>query len=249
MANKEPKNIYYIGVGRFTDHVIVASHSDSSVVDDHAVRALIEDPGTHVTPRQRYSMEGDWTTVHFMSDERKRVYVVVTKKSYPSRVVFTLIEEMQSRFLDKTAEKSLTAKDGALSKTTKSIFSEISKKYDDPKNVDQLASIQDKIDVTKTVMSENIQNMLQNTEKLEDINDKAEHLGDQAKLFKKQGTELQRVMWWKLCKMRLMIAIIVVLLVGGIALTVVLSFTEGSGGGGSSGSSSNDNNGEQVGGN
>mmetsp|Transcript_11341 Transcript_11341/g.14739 ORF Transcript_11341/g.14739 Transcript_11341/m.14739 type:complete len:259 (+) Transcript_11341:143-919(+) len=243
----EPNHVFYVAVARFTDHTIIASHGPSRLVDDQPVRAMIQSPNVYVTPRQRYSSEGDLYTIHFVSDERKRVYCVVTDRDYPSRVAFTLLEEMQSRFLDKAKEKSMTATEGSLSRTVKSIFVDLCTRYDDLKNVDKLASIQDKVEVTKTIMSENIHQMLQNTEKLEDIHDKADHLGDQARLFKKQGKELKRAMWWKACKMRLLIAFLVMVILCAIIVPTVIYFQDSSSKGSSqqetaAATESNDNN-------
>jgi len=213
----ETRHIFYLAVARFSDHVIVASYSVSDKVGDQPIKSFLQGPDVFLIPRQRYSTEGDSYTIHFLPDDRKRVYIAVTDPDYPTRVAFALIEEMQSKFLDKVGVKSLTGGDGALSGTSKKIFSDLCSKYEDLKNVDKLASIQDKVNVTKTIMGDAIQQMLQNNEKVDGIGQKADLLGNQAKIFKAQGKQLRRKMWWKGCKMKLLIAFIVI-----VILTIII---------------------------
>lgn len=81
--------------------------------------------------------------------------------------------------------------------------------------------MQEKVDVVKSVMKENIQQVLANTEKMEDIEAATEHLRDNAKEFRGRSKQIQDKMWWKMWKMRLLIGG----LVTSVLLIIILSFT------------------------
>lgn len=87
-------------------------------------------------------------------------------------------------------------------------------RYENPANVDKLVAVNEKIDVVKSVMKDNINDLLQNTEKLEEIEKKSEMLNTQAAEFSKGSKELTTKMWWKKWKMRL--------LIGGLIISVLI---------------------------
>ncbi len=87
-------------------------------------------------------------------------------------------------------------------------------RYDNPANIDKVAAVQDKIDVVKTTMKENIQQLLINEEKLERIETAAVHLNEQSVAFQHGAKDLSNKMWWKMWKMRL--------LIGGLIVAVLL---------------------------
>ncbi len=87
-------------------------------------------------------------------------------------------------------------------------------RFGNPANVDKLASIQDKVDVVKTTMKDNIQQLLVNQEKMENIEAQTLHLNEQADGFNRGAKELKNKMFWKMWKMRL--------LIGGLITAVLL---------------------------
>jgi hypothetical protein len=70
---------------------------------------------------------------------------------------------------------------------------------------DKLHNIHEKLDVVKTTMQENIQQILLNQESVDRINSSAEHLTEQSIAFKSSTKELRNRMFWKMVKMRLLI--------------------------------------------
>ncbi|CAM9186159.1 unnamed protein product [Choristocarpus tenellus] len=185
------------------------------------INQLMCNPDTFVEPRKRYTSEGAMFCIHFTADERNRVYTCVTDKDYPARIAFMMLEEMQSKFLTKVGEKSLTAKEGSLNRSMKSSFSDLCIKYDDIRNVDRMAAVQDKVDVVKTIMEDNIQQMLANEERLDHISQNAENLNEQAKVFQNRSTALRRQMRCKAIKMWILLAFIVIILLVVIIVPIV----------------------------
>lgn len=77
--------------------------------------------------------------------------------------------------------------------------------YDDRTKVDKLSEVMNQVDSVKTVMHNNIQVVLSNTEKMEVVEQKTNDLNEQAKVFRNTGRKLRKEMWWK--NMRLTLAI------------------------------------------
>ena len=81
---------------------------------------------------------------------------------------------------------------------------------------EKIHDIHDKLDVVKTTMQENIQQILLNQESVDRINSSAEHLTEQSIAFKSSTKELRNRMFWKMVKMRLLIFTVI------CALTAVI---------------------------
>ncbi|CAN0105893.1 unnamed protein product, partial [Phaeothamnion confervicola] len=86
-------------------------------------------------------------------------------------------------------------------------------RYDDLKNVDKLSSVQGKVEVVKSIMEENISQLLANQEQLDKISQNAENLNEQAKVFQSRSSALRRQMLCKKIKMWCLL---------GLVITVVL---------------------------
>ena len=73
------------------------------------------------------------------------------------------------------------------------------------------------------IMQENIEIALQNCVSLDLIDKQAEDLQAQAGMFKSRAKTLRSKVWWKLCKMRLMIVGVVLGIVGVLALVIAMN--------------------------
>ena len=77
-------------------------------------------------------------------------------------------------------------------------------------SIDGLNRTLAKVESVKMIMQENIEVALQNCVSLESIDKQAEDLQAQAGMFKTRAKVLRSKMWWKLCKMRLLVGVLVV---------------------------------------
>lgn len=89
---------------------------------------------------------------------------------------------------------------------------------------DKLNNIHEKLDVVRTTMQENIQQILLNQESVDRINSSAEHLTEQSIAFKSSTKELRNRMFWKMVKMRLLIFVVVCCLTA-IIVTPIYYYT------------------------
>lgn len=92
-------------------------------------------------------------------------------------------------------------------------LSAIAATYDDRTKVDKLSEVLNQVDGVKTVMHNNIQVVLSNTEKMEVVEQKTNDLNEQAKVFRNTGRKLRKAMWWKNMRVTLAIGVLCVLVI------------------------------------
>ena len=97
-------------------------------------------------------------------------------------------------------------------------------RYDDPRNVDNVARTVDKVESIKLIMQDNIEQVLSNTVQLDHINETAEGLSDQANVFKRRAGDLRKKMWWKKLKMTLLLVFVVLAIIAAIAIPLAIYF-------------------------
>ncbi|KAI9593492.1 synaptobrevin-domain-containing protein [Syncephalis fuscata] len=83
--------------------------------------------------------------------------------------------------------------------------------------------LQNQADELKGIMKENIDLAVNRGEVLADIEQKAEHLNEAAGQFKKGAKQVERRMWWKDMKLRLIICAIVIILLIVIIVPIVVN--------------------------
>jgi hypothetical protein len=88
---------------------------------------------------------------------------------------------------------------------------------------DKLNTLNTKLDVVKTVMQDNIQQLLANGEQVSRISTQAETLNEQSAAFKSSTRELSAKMYWKMWKMRILIAFVVIVVLIIIIVPVALT--------------------------
>ena len=84
-------------------------------------------------------------------------------------------------------------------------------------------------------MSENISVLLANTERLEDIDAKAQELSEQSLVFRKKSVTLRKTMRWQNCKWTIALFVVFLVIGGLIALIVMLNVNGGGSGEGGGG--------------
>lgn len=94
---------------------------------------------------------------------------------------------------------------------------------DHPEEVSKLAKVKAQVSEVKGVMMENIEKVLDRGEKIELLVDKTENLRSQAQVFRQQGGQIKRKMWWQNMKIKLIVLAILIVLI----LIIVLSICGG----------------------
>ncbi|CEG38537.1 vesicle-associated membrane protein 7b [Plasmopara halstedii] len=217
-------NIKFLAIARATDKVIVACYmhtagkpvrngeGDMNVFRE-MLSKVIRAPTwkTQVTPNGRHSLDCDPNKFHFTMNNDELVFAAITSKDYPIRLAFQMISAIQTEIIPKFGSKALTCRENGLDKDCAKIFTAIAAGYDDRTKVDKLSDVMHQVDGVKTVMHNNIQVVLSNTEKMEVVEQKTNDLNEQAKVFRNTGRKLRRQMWWKNVKLTILLSVCAIL--------------------------------------
>ncbi|RLN32136.1 hypothetical protein BBJ28_00007062 [Nothophytophthora sp. Chile5] len=221
-------NVKFLAIARATDKAVVAVYMHSSdgkpsrgagggdlVVFKEMLAKVIRAPTwkSQVTPNGRHSLECDPNKFHFTMDNDELVFAAITAKDYPIRLAFQMIAAVQQEIVPKFGSKALTCREGGLDKDCAKPLAAIAAAYDDRTKVDKLSEVMNQVDGVKTVMHNNIQVVLSNTEKMEVVEQKTNDLNEQAKVFRNTGRKLRRAMWWKNAKLTLALGVCAVLVI------------------------------------
>ncbi|KAG2781258.1 hypothetical protein JG687_00001670 [Phytophthora cactorum] len=224
-ASMTRDNIKFLAIARATDKVIVASYMHSSggkparggEAEMNTFREMLSKViraptwKTQVTPNGRHSLECDPNKFHFTMNNDELVFAAITAKDYPIRLAFQMISAVQTEIVPKFGSKALTCRESGLDKDCAKAFAAIATGYDDRTKVDKLSEVMHQVDGVKTVMHNNIQVVLSNTEKMEVVEQKTNDLNEQAKVFRNTGRKLRRQMWWKNVKLTILLGVCAVL--------------------------------------
>jgi|SRR6056297_794954 len=145
--------IFVLGVVRVIDRKLLSSYSSSSFHPSLLVSLAAAYPAFEANLRQ--SKECSDSNFHSLVDDGGLLYACLSAKNYPSRLIFTLLEEIQENFvahhtreqIDK-AEEGGSKENGQFSKQDKSWLQGLAKKYREAACVDKLQSIQKKVEVS-----------------------------------------------------------------------------------------------------
>jgi hypothetical protein len=144
------------------------------------------------------------------------IYILICAPTYKSKCAYLCLEELQRQFTHAVGERATTAKTESLSPFCRNMMTVLCKKYNNLENVDKLSDIARKVDNVKAVMQDNIDISLQNCVKLESIERQAEELQLQANVFKKDANKLKNKMRCKEIRLKIIIGVIVLAVLGGI---------------------------------
>jgi len=191
---------------------------------DTLIKELLSSPDVFISPRKRYSTTGRSGSIHFAADDGGRVFICITKEGYPARVAHMCLEEMQDHILlsPHNSASLVATKPHELSDAILPILDDLVDKFDDPSQADALTSVNRKIDVTTSVMQDNITQILENDSKLEEIEGKADNMTDAAQKFKSSSKDLKDKMWWRMCKLRICYALVVLALLGVVVVPLAI---------------------------
>jgi len=217
--------VAFLAVAVVDDRTLLAwSTAPGAQVELDGVRAAISkrqmrdiDTGKH------YNFSTNGQTWHVVGDNRGLLFVGVTAISYPLRHASGMLSELAQQIQGRVADKALAVQiEGGLNMDAKPILAKLVQKYSDLSRVDQLHATMTKVEAVKVVMQDSIELALQNCVALESIDQKADELQSQAGMFKTRAKNLRRQMWWKKCKMQLLVTFLILVVLAVIIIPIVV---------------------------
>jgi len=236
--------VKFVAVGRLVkkdgafvenQHQVIASlaaDKDDPALKNYKnhVKQIMNKGAPKLKPNKRIKLTSDSSEydLHVMadtlnnSDENIIVFFAVTDVELgKAHSVAKLLEELKTTFYGTNdADSILNAKAaGEVNKKSQTLLKSIVTKYGSNK----IADVQAKVDEVKDIMQDNVNRTLENVEKLEDLESKAETIDHQARQFEKGAGGVRSVMRWKYFKMTAIIVVIVALLLTVIFVPVAMS--------------------------
>jgi len=165
-----------------------------------------------------------------MQTDKKYMFIAFVSKDYPERTAFELLKQVRKDFMDKEEANAATASENGMSKSCKKFMQPAAVKYDDVSSVNKVAAVQAQVDDVKMTMEDNVQQMLRQHEKLEDLEDKADTMRSEASKFKRGAGQLASKMWWQNMRLWCIIVLITIIVLVIIIFSVCEPCRPGGGG-------------------
>jgi synaptobrevin family protein YKT6 len=109
--------------------------------------------------------------------------VVITSDDYPTRVSFTICKEVMADY-DKCGGHFPGGKCELIRRAIV--------EYQNPQNADKLLRIQQNLDETRDIMTQNLQAALARGQTLEQLAEKSQDISDQSKMFAREAAKMNR---------------------------------------------------------
>lgn len=150
-------------------------------------------------PGQRQSIQEQSYTFHVfcIPNSGDLTAVMVTDEEYPVRVAFGLLNKVTDEWQQDhpKTEYELDVSRARRSANTGTKFQEIQwpklsdylRKYQDPKQADQIMKVQQELDETKIILHKTIESVLERGQKLDSLVERSENLSAQSKMFYKSA--------------------------------------------------------------
>lgn len=220
------KEIKFLAVARRGDKAVLCHriHTSDKSYDYLAnVNKVLGSSGWASVTGDKLSLDDGGNMFYVLIDEQGRVYIAITSKGYPSRFIYSsdgnsrgVLGALKKEVLEKFPDASLTCGPNGLDSKIKPLLKALCDEFNDIKSIDKIASVQQKVDQVTGVMQKNIELALKNTDRLEDIDEKAVQLADSAAKFKSSAVGLKRKMQCRMWQMYLFFGVIITCIIGGI---------------------------------
>ena len=155
---------------------------------------------------------------YFIYKKPNFLFVVLAISEYPERYVFELIDKIvedniPSMINDETKE---------LNPTGRQALKDLVNKYQDVKNINKIAEIQEDVNAIKVDMKKNITKMVESVDDVNDLQNKSEQLKLETQDYKDNSVTLRKLTWWQNAKLWIIIIGVVLILVLIIVLATCL---------------------------
>ncbi|KAH0476339.1 MAG: hypothetical protein KVP17_003544 [Porospora cf. gigantea B] len=216
MANR---NLSFIGVGRVRDHLLIASQFDRMLSSEkseieEAFTGHLSAASGRITPGGRDKRPFKDGTFFLLADrELQFLYgVLVSNKTYPERVAYQVLQEVQQaiRRADDCPTLNSIDRHNGLTRYIRQDLRQCMEKYDNAAAVDKTSEVAGKVDNVKGVMTENINKVMATHANLQDLEGKTDQMHENAEMFGKNAGELKRLMYRRKMKITIIIVILVI---------------------------------------
>ncbi|KAG9393738.1 vesicle-associated membrane protein 7B [Carpediemonas membranifera] len=214
-------NIRYIAIGKREDNQVIASHT-AYKLDGVDYPSLIEKviSASKFNDRSRLTITSGIGTIHY-DTTANCAFFVVTAPSYPQRTAFSLLHELKDSFIARVGNNVADAQRNSLTSRCKPLLSSMAAKYDIIENVDRLEALKTETDAIKGIMHSNIDTLIRRGENLDELDDRANSLAVDARMFHTETQRVKRTMWVRNAKLWVVLLLVMFSLMTFLAISVL----------------------------
>lgn len=227
-------NVRYTAIGRIQDRVLIATYHHYTTGAPGAKYLAVAQKvlnSDKVLSQQSANVPNAVDDAScLMQTDKKYMFIAFVSKTYPERTAFELLKQVRKDFMDKEEANAASATENSMSKSCKKFMQPAATKFDDVASVNKVAAVQAQVDDVKMTMEDNVQQMLRQHEKLEDLEDKADTMRSEASKFKRGAGQLASKMWWQNMRLWCIIVIITIIVLMIIIFSVCTPCRPGGGG-------------------
>ena len=155
---------------------------------------------------------------YFIYKKPNFLFVVLAISEYPERYVFELIEKI----VEDNIPTMINDETKELNPTGRQALKDLVNKYQDIKNINKIAEIQEDVNSLKVDMKKNIAKMVESVENVNELQNKSEQLKLETQDYKDNSVTLRKLTWWQNAKLWIIIIGVVLILVLIIVLATCL---------------------------
>ena len=168
---------------------------------------LCKSPNKRLDERNKITSKEE--NYYFTFCKPELIFIILAHYEYPERYVFELIGKINEEGIptmvnDETRE---------LNPSGRQALKQIVDTYQNPKNINKIASIQEDVDAIKIDMKKNINKMVESVEDVNELQTKSDALKFETQEYKQNSIEIKRITWWQNFKLWLILAGIVLIIV------------------------------------
>ncbi|KAK4538542.1 hypothetical protein CDCA_CDCA18G4567 [Cyanidium caldarium] len=163
--------------------------------------------------------------IHYENDG-KLMYVVFARADYSQRLAFQFLHELRNEFvrtMGTRGEDVHATRENALTRDCRAMISELMALYDRPAAVDKVARVRMQVDEVKGQMHDNVQQVMKNTDDLQQLQTQSEDLRGEASAFHRTAGVVERKYWWRNTRMILIIVAIVIAILAAIIIPIAIT--------------------------
>ncbi|KAK2414200.1 vesicle-associated membrane protein [Trifolium repens] len=210
------QSLIYSFVARGT--VVLAEHTDFiGNFPEIALQCLQRLPATNT----KFTYNTNGHTFNYLAHDGF-TYCIVAVESFDRHITMAFLERIKDDFTKRYGGgKAATA-------TSKSLNKEFGLKLKEhmqycvehPEEISKLAKVKAQVSEVQDVMMQNIDRVLNRQVKIDVLMDKTDNLRNEAQVFREQGGQLRRKMWFQNMKIKLIILAIIIVIILIIVLVV-----------------------------
>lgn len=174
---------------------------------------------------QKFTITCDKYTFNFLKSNGY-TFLCVADETYGREIPYACLQRIADEFMPKYGEKAK----GLAAHSLDKVFGPRLKEHLEyctthAEEISKTAAVLKQVNDVKGIMVENIEKVLARGEKIEVLVEKTDDLRVQAQRFQKEGRNLRNKFWWQNLRMKIVLALVVVLLA--VIIFVLVCFSGG----------------------